>query len=126
MSIFNYPYRWISTLISKQGYPCKDILQCISMEHKYPLKNTTHLLWISFFHYRCFCGYPSIGVCIWICMDFHAFLWTSMDFYVYPCMDLRWILDPENDICISVGLAFQTAYNIPDLTWLHFLHINAR
>ena len=25
----------ISTLISKQGYPCKDILELISVEHKF-------------------------------------------------------------------------------------------
>jgi len=32
----SYTDLWISLLISKQAYPCKDIQQLISVEHEYP------------------------------------------------------------------------------------------
>jgi len=73
---------WISTLISKQGYLCKDILQWMSVECEYPQMDinvfmdirlqSSILLWITVFNYPWFYGYP----------------------YEYPCMDLQWILDP--------------------------------
>ena len=62
----------ISTFISKQGYPCKDILQWISVKHKYQWMDTH--LWISVFNYSCFYGYP------WISMDIHA--WTCYGFSI--------------------------------------------
>jgi len=56
---------WISTLISKQGYPCKNILYWISVKNKYP--------WT-------FCEYQSsiIHVFMDIHLDILGFLWISM------------------------------------------------
>jgi len=60
---------WISTLISKQGYPFKDILQWISVNNKYPWMDI-YVLWISDFNYWCFYGYPFGNP--WISMDIHT------------------------------------------------------
>ena len=60
---------WISTLIFKQGYPCKDILQWISVNNKY-LRIDVYVLWISVFNYPCLYGYPFVYP--WISMDIHA------------------------------------------------------
>ena len=80
-----YPWFWdvslqlsiqVSTLISKQGYPCKDILQSISL-NKYPWMYI-HVLWISVFNNPCFYKYP-FGY-PWISMDIHAL--TSYGFSI--------------------------------------------
>jgi len=60
---------WISILMSKHGYQCKDIPQWISVNNKYPWMDV-HVLWISVFNYPCFYGYP-FGY-PWISMDIHA------------------------------------------------------
>ena len=69
----------MSTLISKHGYPCKDIPQWISVNNKYPYMDI-HVLWISVFNYPCFYEYP-FGY-PWISMNIHldilGFLWISM------------------------------------------------
>jgi len=58
----------ISTLISKQGYPCKDTLQWVSVNNEYP--------WIDIHVYGC----PSsiIHDCMNILWDILGFLWISM------------------------------------------------
>ena len=63
---------WISTLISKQGYSHKYILQRISVNNKYPWMDI-HVLWISVFNYPCFYGYP------------FGYPWTSMDVHALTC-----------------------------------------
>jgi len=80
MSVFNSPFkcgyrRWYSN----KGYPCKDILQWMSVEHEHP----------------CFYGYQYSFIHAFtdILLDIHWFLWISIDFYGYPYMDLLWILD---------------------------------
>jgi len=73
---------WISTLISKQGYPCKDILQWMSVEYEYP-RMDIHVLWISVFSYPCFYWY-SFGYQL-ISMDIHA--WTLYGFSILGCSD---------------------------------------
>ena len=69
-----YPNRDIQTWISKQGYPCKDILQYIRGA------------WISTNRYYCFIS--NIRMLLLIST------WISNDFFGYPSMDLLWILDP--------------------------------
>jgi len=59
---------WISTLISKHGYPCKDIPQRISLNKKYPYMDI-HVLWILVFSYSCFMD---------VHLDILGFLWISM------------------------------------------------
>ena len=66
ISVFNYSCKCGYSVISKQGYPSKDILRWMSMKHEYPL------LWISVFKYPCFYWY-SFGHPL-ISTDIHA--WT--------------------------------------------------
>ena len=68
---------WISTLISKQGYPCKDIIPWMSVKHEYP-RMDIHVSWISVFNYPCFYWYP-FGYLL-ISMDIHA--WTCYGFLI--------------------------------------------
>jgi len=63
---------WISTLISKPGYPCKDILLWISLNNKDPWMDI-HVLWISVFNYPWFYGYP------------FGYPWISIDIYTLTC-----------------------------------------
>jgi len=63
---------WISTEISKQGYPCKDILQWISVNNKYPRMDIHVYMDISL----------QLSMLLWIS------IWISLDFYGYPCIDL--------------------------------------
>jgi len=77
MSILSHQVR-ISTLISKQGYPCKDILHWVSVEHEYPRMDT----------------YVFMDISLQFSMLLFISMWISIDFYGYPCMDLLWILDP--------------------------------
>jgi len=62
---------WISKLISKQGYPFKDNLQWIAVEHEYP-RMDIDVLCISVWFYPCSFGYPLIFVDIlaWTCYGF--------------------------------------------------------
>jgi len=75
---------WISTLIFKQGYPCKDILKLISVEQKYPCMDIS----------------LQLSMLLWIP------LWISMGFYGYTCMDWLWILDLGMDF-IYTSLLFR-------------------
>jgi len=68
---------WISTLISKQGNPCKDILQWISVNDKNPWIDINVFMDISL----------HLFLLLWIS------IWICIDFYGYPCIDLLWILD---------------------------------
>jgi len=70
----------ISTLISKEGYPCKDMLQRISVNNKYPWMDIHVFMDINL----------QLSMLLWIS------IWISLDFYGYPCIDLLWILDPGN------------------------------
>jgi len=79
MSVFNSPYKceWIiSTLISKQGYPCKNLLQWMSVELEYP-RMDIDVIWISVFSYPSF--YCPIRYSL-ISMDIHA--WTCYGFSI--------------------------------------------
>ena len=68
---------WISTLISKHGYPCKDI------PHGYPWTINIHEWMSMFLQIRL-----QLSMLLWIS------IWIYLDFYGYPCIDLLWILDP--------------------------------
>ena len=69
---------WISTEISKQGYPCKDILQWISVNNIYPWMDIHVFMDISL----------ELSMLLWIS------IWISLYFYWYPRIDLLWILGP--------------------------------
>jgi len=59
---------WTSTLISKQGYPFKDILQWISVEHEYPRMDI----------------YVFMGISLQLSMLLLVSIWISNDIYGYP------------------------------------------
>jgi len=73
---------WLSTLISKQGYPCIDILQWISVNNKYPWMDIHVFMDISL----------ELSLLLWIS------IWISIDFYWYPRIDLLWTLDPVESV----------------------------
>jgi len=78
VSLQFYIQVWISTLISKKGYPCNDILQLISVDHKYPCMDI-NVLWISLFNYPSFMDiHFDIQAFMDIQFDIHGFLWISM------------------------------------------------
>jgi len=58
-------------LISKHGYPCKDIPLWISINNKYPYMDIHAFMDISL----------QLPVLLWIS------IWISLDFYGYPCID---------------------------------------
>jgi len=68
MSVLHYPLAWIFKLISKQGYPYKDILQWISVTNKYPWMDIHVFMDISL----------QLSLLLWIYLDTLRFLWTSM------------------------------------------------
>ena len=71
----------VHILITKQGYPCKDILQWMSVEHEYLRMDDIH----SFY------GYQSsiIHAFINIHLDIHWFLWMSMHGLAMDSRSLR-------------------------------------
>jgi len=68
--------------ISRGIYPCKDILQWISVNNKHPLIDI-NVLWISVFNYSypCFYGHP-FGY-PWISVDIHAPTWYGFSIQGY-------------------------------------------
>jgi len=83
---------WISTLISKQGYQCRDIMKWMFVNNKHPWMVIHVFMDISL----------TLSMLLWISIR------ISFDFYGYPCIDLLWILDPA-----SVSEFCCTFKNIP-------------
>jgi len=117
--IYSYPfgYPWfldvslqfsiqvrISTLISKQGYPCKDILQWMPVKHEYP-RMDIHILWISLFNHQCIMD---------IRLDTHSFPRISTD--------MLWILDPGSEFGWGFFLVKLSKHS---LTWTKFDHLDS-